>query len=354
MSHAVMTPDLQAFSEHLVAHPRLLSVQDHLEAAIGAPGDADLVLVPGPTGVGKTTMVGTVSRHQRLGYSDLGPGTRPVISVLTPSYSAHGFAFKDLLYALLAELLEPGTNSKVMYPPVGDDIDFLIRRRRDPEGVLRAACINALKRRGVRIIFLDEAQHLCKAGGPVHIEAVLESLKYLILATGVRIVLAGTDDLTHMIDLNGQLSRRIEIVHFGRYRADVQADVDAFVSVLDDFQAALPMLTFSLADHWHNLYDWSIGRVGSLKNLLLRALFRAEASHTQASLDDFRPNAAEWKSLDTQLGEILTGEARFSAAHAADNVRDDNVIAAKPTRVKPPFTRNPERDPVGDPGSEAA
>jgi hypothetical protein len=341
------SPELSSFRAHVVGHERLLWVAGRVKAGIIAQGNADFIFCPGPAGVGKSTFLRSIYRDLVGVNAYPEPGHRPVLSILVPGQAGRGFSVTEFYYEILEALGEPGIRSKVGYPPAGEDVEIPRRRRGMPEWLAKSACVQALLQHRVELILLDESQHLCKAGGPVRIEGLVDSIKYLVLRTGIRFVLLGTYTLRHMVDVNGELQRRSSIVHFSRYNDRVPADVDAFVSVVQNFQTKMPIPTPSLVDLWPQLYDASHGRVGSLKNLLDRALEMALAQGREMSLRDLRDAQEDPHALAHQLKEIMAGERRFSEASYSETDEPDALQRPPASQRRTPFKPRPKRYPVG-------
>ncbi len=340
-------PELRSFRAHLVGHERLLWVADQVKAGILAQGDVDFIFCPGPAGVGKSTFFRSLDRDLAAVNAYPEGGHRPILSILVPGQTGRGFSVKEFYYEILEALGEPGIRSKVGYPPIGQDVEIPVRRRGMPEWLAKSACVQALRQHRVELILLDESQHLCKAGGAAHIEGLVDSIKYLVLKTGVRFVLLGTYALRYMVDVNGELQRRSRIVHFSRYNAQVPADVDAFVSVLQNFQTKMPIPAPSFVDLWPQLYDASHGRVGSLKNVLDRALEMALTMGRDMSLRDLRDAEEDRHALAHQLKEIEAGEERFSRDSSPEIEEPNALQQPQLSRKRKAFAPKPRRYPVG-------
>jgi hypothetical protein len=175
----------------------------------------------------------------------------------------------------------------------------------------------------------------------------------------VLVVLAGTYDLAGLIHLNGQLSRRTEIVHFARYGAE-GPDFEAFVNVLRDLEAHVAIETFSFEDNWDVLYNASLGRVGTLKRRIYRGMAKALAAGRGRDIADLMLNQAEHRGLANEREEISEGERSFSTEPAFALGETEPIVPPAETRAdlpalapagqRVPFQRTPKRDPVGPRG----
>src|SRR5207253_3520285 len=174
---------------------------------------------------------------------------------------------------------------------------------------LRRLLERVLVWRGPLAFWLDNAHALASGW----VEQRLEWLRSLADATNTPHVLAGTYDLLHLWNLNGQLGRRSHDIHFGRYHLDQPVDQEDFLRVLVSFEQQLPEGT-NLLDAWELLYERSIGCVGIVKDWLTlgyRAALKAGAATVSPEhLERTAPAADKaWR----QLEEASLGERRLSA-----------------------------------------
>jgi hypothetical protein len=347
-------PELEAFERHRVKHPSLEKAESELLDVIAEPGDATLAVLAGPTGVGKSTLAihALATLHEEWA-DEIEMGWVPILPILTPPAAASGFSMRDFYVAGEKGLSEPGIEHKLDFRPAGVDLDPSARRRRPTESSSRDAFLSALEHRHVRMIVADEGHHFSNTGGEAHIKSELESLKYLGMASGVLIVLIGTYELSGLIHLSGQLSRRTEIVHFPRYRADA-TDFEAFVHVIRDLEAHLGTETFPFEEAWKVLHAVSLGRVGTLKLRIQRAMAKALSAGRPLRLGDLELNPAERQGLAKEQKEISAGEKSFSTEPIPELAPGADVIVPpqKSTEPRVPFRRNPKRDPVGPRGSD--
>lgn len=259
------------FKGYTVAHPGLLAADAQLASILAEPAGAALVLVYGPTGVGKTTLLARTQRHITAGLLPTlatDPGRLPIVAVEAIAPDLRAFSWKDYYLRALVALDEP-----------------LIGHKRGPERqagrelaalALKHALEQALAHRRPVAILIDEAQHLAKAGSGRRLQDQLDCLKSLANVTGVVHVLFGTYDLLAFRNLSGQLGRRCREIHLPRYRLECADDVLAFRRVLRTFQRHLPLAEEpDLLREWEYCYERSIGCVGTLKDWLTRCLVAA-------------------------------------------------------------------------------
>jgi hypothetical protein len=310
---------LTYFVDKVVAHPRLKEAHQALWDALHQPTGASLILVCGPTGVGKTTLRRRVERQlieEALPALEQDPGRFPVVSLEAVASESGQFNWKDYYIRALTALEEPLVPHKI------DDAPGAVRRDRrgQPETwraaapALRRALEQALLQRRPAAFLIDEAQHLGKMASGRRLLDQMDTLKSLAALTGTVHVLIGTYELLALVDLSAQLSRRSVEIHFGRYQAESAADRLAFRSVLLTFQRHLPLAGEpDLMVWWEYLYERSVGCVGVLKSWLNRALAAAlEDGGTRLSRRQLEGQAEPTRKLLSLAREIQEGEAALA------------------------------------------
>lgn len=176
-------------------------------ATMGPNGETRGLVVTGPAGEGKTTLLQrSLSNHEGL---QTNGDDLPVLHVDVPSPATT----KSLAIEIVRES---------GYPVVSDRKEgwFLweLARRR-------------LQLRGVRVLWLDEAHDLFRSGNQANVLAVTNIVKTLMKKeTGVSIVLSGLEILEALVRKDDQLARRMS---FHRLRPlDPDVDVEAVEDVL--------------------------------------------------------------------------------------------------------------------------
>lgn len=299
---------LTAFKAYTVTHPLLEQTGTALIQALREPAGFAHVLLYGPTGVGKTTVLTHVTAHLTpffLSQSTLPHGAAPALGGRA-SYPLEARVPSPLLL-LEARIPDGGTFNRADYyrsalDQLGDpfygeyrliDIhegqtwETKTRTRGraaqfSDSGQLRCALEDAVRRRGVRAIILDEAQHLMKVAGGAKLLDQLEWLKSMSNTMGVVHVLVGTYDLLDLRNLSSQTARRGHDIHFPRYQFQQEADQVAFQRTLRGLLEHIPlhMDLQNLMNHWYYFYERSIGCIGVLKDWLVRTL--SDALHSGA------------------------------------------------------------------------
>lgn len=368
---------LEYFRRYTMAHPRLVAARDALFVAVHERAQNSLILVLGPTGVGKTTLR---MRIEQLLITELleelrtDAGRLPVVSLECIAPDAGTFSWRDHFRGLLLQMEEPLLDYKLVPGnsiPIGRRMVRFMPNARAVGAEYRYAAEKALNFRRPVAVMLDEAQHLAGVGSGRRLSDQLDVIKSIANCTGTVHVLLGTYGLLPFRNLSAQLSRRSVDIHFPRYRADDPEDRKAFLTVLRSFEQHIPLSEPpDLVKDWEYLYERSIGCVGVLKEWLVRTLtgvFRrnataltrkdlqvqalsasqcnkmlAEASEGEALLSD---SFEERRRLRVRLG-LSVEEGRQGCGSVEQTARNGNV-SRPPRQHRRPGQRRPTRDAVG-------
>ncbi|WP_334173565.1 ATP-binding protein [Sinomonas sp.] len=358
------------FAAKVVAHPRLKQTHLALLHTIDTPAGASLILVVGPTGVGKTTLRLRLEQQLLAGAlpeMERDPGHLPVVALEAAAPDSGQFNWKDYYTRALLALEEPLIKDKIDHALRGTGRVRIERSTSTPD--LRRALEQCLRQRRVAVVIVDEAQHLRRLTSGRRLLDQMDTLKSLAALSGAVHVLVGTYELLGLADLSAQLSRRSVVLHFGRYHAETPEDLLAFKSVLLTFQRHLPLATEpDLLGRWEEFYERSAGCVGVLKTWLQQALAAAlEAGAATLTWQHLERSAPATRTLLSMVRESTEGEAALgqrgrergelrlllgleterSAAPATTSKGGDGaqVTTRRPTGRA--AQRRPTRDPVG-------
>ena len=299
-----------------IRHTRIAAAIEECQLMLTADDNANIILVCGPTGVGKSTLGSfLVEEELKLQTEAMAqnPGFVPAIRVEAPASGERDFSWRLFYQRILSEL-----EGELDAPRTSYGVDPATGRVVRPSGNhsnrlsgMRTAVERSLRNRGTRFIVVDEAAHIMRQCHPSRLEQQLDTLKSLSNEYGVQWILLGSYDLFELVSLSGQLARRTHVVHFSRYRQDNEADIRAFSTCLKQLGKGMPALQgVDLLCYVEAFHQNTLGCFGTLGTVLKR-LDRLVAKKGWS--EDVLCTALLTDTQVTQITrEILEGEERIA------------------------------------------
>ena len=368
------------FRNFTVVHRLLKQAYEEFLDAVNNPGGASLILLFGPTGVGKTTLLAQVMKiifeqNQALMMQNL--AYLPIAGVEARSPDSGSFDWKDYYKSVLIALSEPFADYKVRTSSsrvYGSGREQKTVKVKPKLTDLRADVEHIFKQRQLIVFLVDEAQRFAKITSGRKQQDQMDAIQSMASFTETRHGLFGTYELLQLRNLSGQLSRRSIDIHFPRYKSENPEDIKDFQRVLKSFSLAMPLPeTPDLEKRWDYFYERSIGCVGIVKDWLTQSLRKA-LSESSNSLKDkylqtYAPSVSkslrmlteaiegenillesenQIEKLRSELGLQTHNYQNLNKSDKPDNNRSSEESKTKINRKKRhPGERNPKRDIVG-------
>jgi len=184
------------------------------------------LLICGESGVGKSTLVQWLIRQLKVSRDEQGLA-RPAIYVEIPTNPTAIGVFESLLSALGDPKPSHGTRT--------------VKRRR---------LVNMLREQGVRLLVLDDLQHIVDRQSDRVLFDASEAVKEVLIEHPMSVLCAGLADAERVVKSNEQLSRRhMATVRLQRFDWGKEPSKKIFLGTLKAFQAS--MTCYDLPDLQH-------------------------------------------------------------------------------------------------------
>ena len=359
---------LEDFKTLKVRHPRLEETEQFLLQTISGHRSYTLLDLYGASGVGKSTVMEQVARLVRE--AETNPAVVPVVIVQASPEDVGSAARLDYYQQILAQVQHhPAIRDRTKHLPLFINPG---KKSTDPAEWLemRNAVEYAFALLQVKVVFVDEAQHLLAADPRTRPTAQLDWLKTLANRTNVLHVLVGNFDLYECCHLNGQVVRRMRDHHFPRYHLDNQKECEEFVGALKSLLECAPLTVDvpALLTRWQWFGEWSLGCVGVLGDWIVDTVDALwSAGETVLTVEALTKHALQRDQRARLEMEARTGEYRVARAKAQSELELQRSLGTpapggKPLQAEPsaPSTndagrgrgdrieRAPQRDPVGE------
>ena len=222
------------------------------------------LLLHGPTGSGKSTIIENILRQNKEDDSD-----NSVVS----TYLTGSLNFSQIISSILSDMGDPNPNNGTGH----------LKLERLTKG---------LNARNVKLIIINEFQHLIPENGSIieMLNEALNAFKSILDKTKASLLIVGTHEILKLRDHDSQIRRRMRTpicIRHLRYlddRPEWRGIISSFVKLIDDFGVSVNCSNFD-----DRMYLATKGSIGAAVKLLTEAITLASESE-----------------LDTLTKEILT------------------------------------------------
>lgn len=221
---------IRAYHQKTFAHSKLTEAFRELSWIIAQEPEniEELHVLVGPSGCGKSTLMKRLEADilkNHISQMRKNPGLVPVIYVQLTAPQDGNFNWKDFFSRLLEKFNDVLIRKKVILRPEATlDGEVITAIRMLVREELRRAVRNAFEMRKTKFLLLDEAGHLLLTKSSIPARVQFELIKSVAQELHIPIILAGDYSLLGILELNGQLTRRTEVIHFSRFQVDEMSE----------------------------------------------------------------------------------------------------------------------------------
>lgn len=337
---------LAALQQHKIKHASLEKMDDLLMNAILEHTSYGIFALYGPSGVGKSTVMKRIAERCREEEPD--PCVVPVVIVQASPEDVGSAArldfYRQVLHQLRSHVAVRDRTLNLSLASVR------AKKSTDPAEWLemRDAVSYALDLLKVKVVCIDEAQHLMQADATHKPSIQLDWLKSLTNRANLLYILIGNFSLYDFCHLNGQLARRVREEQFCRYHLHQQADAVEFTSALKALLEQVPLQVNipEMLTHWKWFGEWSIGCIGILSDWVVEtASTLCRAGETVLTLEALAKHAlkpAQRLKLETEArtGEFKIEEARRESERELHRLLGKSSAAPVSTLPHPPSSES--------------
>lgn len=354
---------LKFFSEVVIGHDLFDEKMQEIDYHVQSRLKGTMIMLVGPSGVGKTSMGDTACSTINKGFFTRFPDdlhTIPAASIEAWAPENEKFDWTDFYEQLLAVLQVPlieATLPEVKRVIAGREmwLPMLSNGGRPNLRDLRKRLRRAVTDRRPSMLFVDEASNILVAPKDKRIKRQANTLRSIVNKVDTLLVLSGAYDLYDLVLQTGQLARRGQIVHMRGY---LKSEEKSFCKALIALQNAMPLeMPCSLMDHADLLAEQSLRTVGHLKYILLRVLRDHYMSKRPIDEEMLRRACYKPAQLEVMRIEMYDGYKKVEQCRHPDdrrtvhdtssgsNTNDDNVLeSGRRKRIGKP---KPSRGAIG-------
>lgn len=260
---SIMSKDLAAKAAHeinaaIVMHPRFERAYNGILEMIKTASVVDLpfgATVIAPPGCGKTALMKCIARA--IPSSQFLQDDMRSVCITAEANAALG----DFVGKLMKQLGYPATiRASTLY-------------------IQTSLIATALRERGVKVLFMDEFQHVCRGKREISAAGITDWIKQLVDDGGVVVILLGTLELKPLIEMNDQLGSRAP-AHFELKGFERNEDWVGLLQQIANEVKSIDLSSIHL-DLYKPLHAASKGMLRPLKQLLIAgAMIAIEAGKT--------------------------------------------------------------------------
>ena len=254
-----------------VTHPKIVKIVSRMMNALTPDSGCAIVMLVAPPGAGKSHAARAVHRKVHSAARSSAAWTEDSVPAILLKIGDEGKSDFDFR-SVYSEICEAGHAPPIPHRGAPRLPHAEVDTGRGAPFRQRRAAQKAIHDRKTQIVMLDEAAHILNAKSNETLLRHAKAVKTLADdSTAVLSLICSYDGLP-LLKIDSQLRRRIKLVHFERYRDDLDEDKRHYRSAVLSISEALALDRAEIGDRIPLLMERTVGCIGATFDVFKRAI----------------------------------------------------------------------------------